>query len=247
MKVFSATDIGQKRQMNQDFLFASEEPVGNLPNLFVVADGMGGHNAGDFASRYGVSVLVENVKKDKNFNPVKIIRAGIEAANREVMEQARRDPSMAGMGTTMVAATIVGGYAYIANVGDSRLYLVSDQLSQITQDHSLVEEMVRLGELTPEEARNHPDKNIITRAVGTGEEVRIDFFDMKLEEGAMLLMCSDGLTNMVDDETIYDIVKNVENPGKAQALVDQANANGGKDNIAVILIEPFTNEESEKC
>ncbi len=245
MKVFSATDIGQKRQMNQDFLFTSEEPVGNLPNLFVVADGMGGHNAGDFASRYGVSVLVESVKKDKNFNPVKIIRAGIEAANREVMEQARRDPSMAGMGTTMVAASIVGGYAYIANVGDSRLYLISDQLTQVTQDHSLVEEMVRLGELTPEEARNHPDKNIITRAIGTGEEVRIDFFDLKLEEGSMLLMCSDGLTNMVDDETIFTIVKNVEHPGKAQALVDQANANGGKDNIAVILIDPFTNEESE--
>ncbi|MCQ2510176.1 MAG: Stp1/IreP family PP2C-type Ser/Thr phosphatase [Lachnospiraceae bacterium] len=245
MKVFSATDVGQKRQMNQDFLFTSVEAVGNLPNLFVVADGMGGHNAGDFASRYGVSVLVENVKKDKNFNPVKIIRAGIEAANREVMEQARRDPSMAGMGTTMVVATIVGGYAYIANVGDSRLYLVSNKLNQITQDHSLVAEMVRLGELTPEEARNHPDKNIITRAIGTSEEVRIDFFDMKLEEGEMLLMCSDGLTNMVDDEAIYEILKEEENPGKAQALVDQANANGGKDNIAVILVDPFTNEESE--
>lgn len=247
MKVFSATDVGQKRQMNQDYLFSSEEPVGNLPNLFVVADGMGGHNAGDFASRYGVSVLVENVKKDKNFNPVKIIRAGIEAANREVLEQSRRDPSMAGMGTTMVVATIVGGYAYIANVGDSRLYVLTDQMTQITQDHSLVAEMVRLGELTPEEARNHPDKNIITRAIGTGEDVRIDFFDLKLEEGAMLLMCSDGLTNMVEDEAIYDIVEKVENPGKAQALVDQANANGGKDNIAVILIEPFTNEESEQC
>ncbi|MDO4489933.1 MAG: Stp1/IreP family PP2C-type Ser/Thr phosphatase [Lachnospiraceae bacterium] len=245
MKVFSATDVGQVRQMNQDFLFTSEEPVGNLPNLFVVADGMGGHNAGDFASRYGVSVLVENVKKDKNFNPVKIIRAGIEAANREVIEQARRDASMAGMGTTMVVATIVGGYAYIANVGDSRLYLITDQITQITQDHSLVAEMVRLGELTPEEARRHPDKNIITRAIGTGEDVRIDFFDMKLEDGAMLLMCSDGLTNMVDDESIYDILKNTEHPGKAQALVDQANANGGKDNIAVVLIDPLTNEESE--
>ncbi|MCQ2500339.1 MAG: Stp1/IreP family PP2C-type Ser/Thr phosphatase [Lachnospiraceae bacterium] len=247
MKVFSATDVGQKRQMNQDFLFTSEESVGNLPNLFVVADGMGGHNAGDFASRYGVSVLVENVKKDKNFNPVKIIRAGIEAANREVIEQARRDPSMTGMGTTMVVATIVGGYAYIANVGDSRLYLVSDELVQITQDHSLVAEMVRLGELTPEEARKHPDKNIITRAIGTSEEVRIDFFDMKMEEGEMLLMCSDGLSNMVEDEDIYDIVKKVEDPGKAQALVDQANANGGKDNIAVILVDPFTNEESGEC
>ena len=123
--------------MNQDFIYTSEEPVGNLPNLFVVADGMGGHNAGDFASRYGVSVLVETVRKDKNFNPVKIIRNGIEAANREVLDQSRKDPSMSGMGTTMVAATVVGGYAYVANVGDSRLYLAGEKLDQITQDHSL--------------------------------------------------------------------------------------------------------------
>ena len=107
MKVFSATDIGQKRTMNQDFVFASASPVGNLPNLFVVADGMGGHNAGDFASRYGVSVLVESVKRDTNFNPVRIIRHGIEAANSQIFEQAKRDISMEGMGTTMVVATVV--------------------------------------------------------------------------------------------------------------------------------------------
>ena len=202
MRVFSATDVGQKRQMNQDFIFTSEEPVGNLPNLFVVADGMGGHNAGDFASRYGVSVLVESIRKDKNFNPVKIMRNAIEAANREVYNQSRNDPSMAGMGTTMVVCTIVGGYAYIANVGDSRLYLAASEMTQVTQDHSLIAEMVRLGELTPEEGRNHPDKNIITRAVGTAEEVQIDFFDMKLETGDQVLMCSDGLTNMVEDERI---------------------------------------------
>ena len=238
MKVFSATDIGQKRHMNQDFIFTSEESVGNLPNLFVVADGMGGHNAGDFASRYGVSVLVESVRRDKNFNPVKVMRNAIEAANREVFSQSRNDPSMAGMGTTMVVCTVVGGYAYIANVGDSRLYLAgSESMTQITQDHSLIAEMVRLGELTPEEGRNHPDKNIITRAVGTNEDVKIDFFDVKLDTGDQILMCSDGLSNMVEDQRIFEILKGEDTEAdKAQVLVDEANANGGRDNIAVIVV-----------
>ncbi|MBR2562400.1 MAG: Stp1/IreP family PP2C-type Ser/Thr phosphatase [Eubacterium sp.] len=237
MKVFSATDTGRKRQVNQDYIFTSEGAVGNLPNLLVVADGMGGHNAGDFASRYGVSVLVESVRKDRNFNPVKILRNAIEAANREVLSQAKMDPTMAGMGTTMVACTVVGGYAYVANVGDSRLYVSSSELTQITQDHSLIAEMVRLGELTPEEGRNHPDKNIITRAVGTAEEVRIDFFDIKLESGDRILMCSDGLTNMVADERIFEILQEKEAEESPQTLVDEANNNGGKDNIAVIVAE----------
>ena len=246
MKVFSATAIGQKRKMNQDFVFASAEPVGNLPNLFIVADGMGGRNAGDFASRYGVSVLVESVKRDGNFNPVKIIRHGIEAANSQILEQAQRDESMEGMGTTMVVATVVGNYAYVANVGDSRLYLAADgTFSQVTQDHSLIMEMVRLGELTLEEARNHPDKNIIIRAVGTNENVKVDFFDIRLEPGNQLLLCSDGLTNMVPDEEIFEIIQREDHQDKAKELIDKANANGGKDNIAVIVVEPFTNEVKE--
>ncbi len=245
MKVFSATDVGQKRQMNQDYIYTSETSVGNLPNLFVVADGMGGHKAGDYASRYGVSVLVETVKQDKNYNPVKIIRSGIEAANREVLEQSRKDPSMAGMGTTMVVATLVGGYLYVANVGDSRLYLAGRELKQITQDHSLIAEMVRMGELTPEEGRHHPDKNIITRAVGTAEDVKIDFFDLKLEAGERLMMCSDGLSNMVEDREIFDILTDDDIEDPAAALVDRANANGGLDNIAVIVVQPITSEVSE--
>lgn len=245
MKVFSATDVGQKRQMNQDYIYTSETPVGNLPNLLVVADGMGGHKAGDYASRYGVSVLVETVKQDKNYNPVKIIGSGIEAANREVLEQSRKDPSMAGMGTTMVVATVVGGYLYVANVGDSRLYLAGRELKQITQDHSLIAEMVRMGELTPEEGRHHPDKNIITRAVGTAEDVKIDFFDLKLEAGERLMMCSDGLSNMVEDSEIFDILTDDDIEDPAAALVDRANANGGLDNIAVIVVQPITSEVSE--
>jgi protein phosphatase len=136
-----------------------------------------------------------------------------------------------------VVCTIVGGYAYIANVGDSRLYLAASEMTQVTQDHSLIAEMVRLGELTPEEGRNHPDKNIITRAVGTSETIKIDFFDMKPETGDQILMCSDGLSNMVGDDRIYEILKGEDTEDKAQVLVDEANANGGRDNIAVIVID----------
>ena len=239
MKVFSATDIGQKRKMNQDYIFTSQEPIGNLPNLFVVADGMGGHNAGDFASRYGVSVMVETVRRDKNFNPVKIMRNAMEAANREVLEQSREDPAMAGMGTTMVACTLVGGYAYVANVGDSRLYLANDTMTQISQDHSLIAEMDRLGELTPEEGRNHPDKNIITRAIGTADTVQVDFFDFRLNQDDQILMCSDGLSNMVEDARMFEILKDDSIEDKSEALIQEANANGGKDNIAVIVIRPY--------
>ena len=245
MRVYSATDVGQKRKMNQDYVFVSKDPVGNLPNLFVVADGMGGHNAGDFASSHAVQILVDEIRKDADFNPIKVLRHAIETANMEILERAQQDEALKGMGTTMVVATIVGHYAYVANVGDSRLYLIQGQIRQVTRDHSLVQEMVRMGELKPEEARNHPDKNIITRAVGTAETVKVDFFDIRLEPGNQLLMCSDGLSNMVSDEEIFEIIEEDDGKDKAQELIDKANANGGKDNIAVIVVEPFTNEVKE--
>lgn len=248
MRVYSATDVGQRRKLNQDYVFASREPVGNLPNLFVVADGMGGHNAGDYASSHAVQVLVDEIQKDADFNPIKVIRHAIETANTEIIEQAQSDDRYKGMGTTMVVATIVGHYAYVANVGDSRLYIIQDGIHQVTKDHSLVQEMVRIGELQPEEARNHPDKNIITRALGAERTVDIDFFDMKLEPDSTILMCSDGLSNMVEDtkieEIITDQLQNLERKG--EQLLAEANSNGGKDNIAIVLIEPFTNEV-EKC
>lgn len=248
MKVYSATDVGQKRKMNQDYVFTSEDAVGNLPNLFVVADGMGGHNAGDFASSHAVEILVDEIRKDADYNPVKVIRHAIETANTEIIEQAQKDEGLRGMGTTMVVSTIVGQYAYVANVGDSRLYVVQGHIQQITKDHSLVQEMVRLGEISPEEARNHRDKNIITRALGAEKTVDIDFFDLKLEAGDTILMCSDGLSNMVDDRKMEEIIldSEMELTEKGKTLIREANLNGGKDNIAIILVEPFTNEV-EKC
>lgn len=156
MRIYSATDVGQKRKMNQDYVFATADPVGNLPNLFVVADGMGGHNAGDYASSHAVTSMVEEIRQDADFNPVKVIRHAIECVNTEILTQAQQDEKLRGMGTTMVAATIVGHYAYVANVGDSRLYVIGEKIQQITRDHSLVQEMVRMGELDPEQARKHP-------------------------------------------------------------------------------------------
>ena len=248
MRIYSATDVGQKRKMNQDYVFASADPVGNLPNLFVVADGMGGHNAGDYASSHAVGTVVDEIRQDADFNPIKVIRHAIESANTEIITQAQNDENLRGMGTTMVVATIVGHYAYVANVGDSRLYLVNQQILQVTKDHSLVQEMVRMGEINAEQARNHPDKNIITRALGAERTVDIDFFDLKLEPGNVILMCSDGLSNMVEDSQIREIIsdteKNLEEKGKI--LISEANRNGGKDNIAIVLIEPFANEV-KKC
>ena len=244
MRIYSETDVGQKRKMNQDYVFVSQEPVGNLPNLFAVADGMGGHNAGDYASAHAVQTLVSQIQADADFNPIKVIRHAIEAANTEIIDQAQRDEGLRGMGTTMVVATIVGNYAYVANVGDSSLYVVQGQIRQVTRDHSLVQEMVRLGEINAEEARNHPDKNIITRALGAEKTVDVDFFDLKLEPGNTILMCSDGLSNMVEDRKMEEIITNPDKDitWKGDTLIREANQNGGKDNIAVILIEPFTNE-----
>ena len=248
MRIYSATDVGQKRKMNQDYVFVSEGPVGNLPNLFTVADGMGGHNAGDYASSHAVRILVDEIREDADYNPVKVIRHAIEAANTEIRNRAQEDENLRGMGTTMVVATIVDQYAYVANVGDSRLYVIQDGIHQITRDHSLVQEMVRMGEITAEEARNHPDKNIITRALGAERTVDIDFFDLKLEPDSTILMCSDGLSNMVEDSKLEEIIldQTEELPKKGEKLLKEANQNGGKDNIAVILVEPFTNEV-EKC
>lgn len=248
MKSYSMTDVGQARRDNQDYVFASLQPVGNLPNLFVVADGMGGHNAGDYASKCAVTTLIDAVKKNMSFNPIKIVRNAIEKANEQVYQESMKDPDLYGMGTTMVVATVMGRYAYIANVGDSRLYIADhEKIQQITRDHSWVAEMVRRGEMSREDARNHPEKNIITRAVGTAEEVVIDFFDVELEEGSRILMCSDGLSNMVEDEMMFELLSSSHDiETSARMLVDLANDNGGTDNISVVVIEPFT-DEVKKC
>ncbi len=238
LKTFSITDIGRKRKINQDYIYTSENAVGHLPNLFIVADGMGGHNAGDYASKLTVETMVSQIENSFEQQPTRIFEKAISAANEVIRRKAAGEPGMEGMGTTVVAATCMGRHLQVANVGDSRLYVVGRQIRQITRDHSLVEEMVRIGSISQAEARIHPDKNIITRAVGAGETVEADYFAVDLEEGDVVLMCTDGLTNMLEDEEIRMIMSGARDiVEKAQSLVDAANANGGKDNISVVLIE----------
>lgn len=240
MKTFSITDTGVTREMNQDYYFATDTNLGNLPNLFIVADGMGGHKAGDYASRHTIERVVASISRNSSEEPVTIIQEAISKANELLVAESNEDETKSGMGTTLVIATLVGDKLIVANVGDSRLYVISDMVRQITRDHSLVDEMVRLGELNPSEARSHPDKNIITRAIGAQKNVKADFFEVELAKDDYVLMCTDGLTNMVRDEEILDIVRSEKEPEViAHKLVRMANNNGGRDNITVTIIKPF--------
>lgn len=236
--------MGKKRELNQDAIYSSELPVGNLPNLFMIADGMGGHKAGEYASRYAIEKIVESAKDSHEQNMERILQNAISRANLEIFEMAGQNECMQGMGTTLVAASICGNQMKVANVGDSRLYLTRNKtIRQITRDHSLVEEMVRMGELDPISARNHPNKNIITRAVGVTPSVTADFFDVALMPGDTVLLCSDGLSNMLEDEEIRMIMSAQRDMiEKTEALVRAANNNGGRDNISVIIIEPSADE-----
>jgi protein phosphatase len=247
MKTFSITDIGVEREMNQDYLFTSDTVVGNLPNLYIVADGMGGHKAGEYASRYTTERVVAYVLRSKDSEPVTILKEAIQKANELLLIESKEDEAKHGMGTTIVCATIIGSKMFVANVGDSRLYVVSDGIRQITRDHSLVEEMVRMGEMDRQDARKHPDKNIITRAVGVTDTVDVDFFEVDLSGEDEILLCTDGLTNMVDDMTIHRIMtesKDLEQ--QVAALVKTANDNGGRDNITAVIIRP-NNDEVKTC
>ena len=207
MKAYSKTDIGSKRTMNQDSVYCNENSVGSFQNLFIVADGMGGHKAGDTPSRLSVEKIVNAVEQSKSITPVTILEEAVTEANKGVLEEAKANAEYEGMGTTMVACTLQEDTLYIANIGDSRLYIINDDIKQITKDHSWVEEMVKKGELTESQARIHPQKNIITRALGIDAVVHADYFEIDVKPDDKILMCSDGLTNMVEDEDIEYIIR----------------------------------------
>lgn len=238
MNAYAKTDVGRKRSMNQDYFYSNENTVGSFQNLFIVADGMGGHKAGDHASRLCVEQMVASVKETKHKTPVTIFEEAVNRANAAIYEESVKHIEYEGMGTTMVACTCDGDRMYVANIGDSRLYLIRDRIEQITDDHSLVEELVKNGNLTESEARVHPQKNIITRALGTENLVNADYFEVPVKEGDLVLMCSDGLSNMLDDDDMEYILKHSDTLEKAgNALISQANQNGGEDNITAVLIQ----------
>lgn len=247
MKAYAGTDRGRRRQINQDAVYYSTYPVGNIPNLFLVADGMGGHRAGDFASRYTIDNLVRQVEEAEGNNPITILNEGIRQVNSLLLKKASEDASLAGMGTTLVAACTMGRVLCVANVGDSRLYVISEgDIRQITRDHSLVEELIQRGEMERGSEAYHEHKNIITRAIGARKDVFADFFEVNLEKGDTVLMCSDGLSNMVSDETIRELVAGRGSLKEVCSdLIEEANKNGGRDNIAVVLFRPADDEVRE--
>lgn len=239
MKVQAVTDVGRERSVNQDYIYYSLTEIGSLPNLFLVADGMGGHKAGDMASRYTVETFVSLVKESIEKDPISIINYAVTKVNEMLLDKAKQSVDYEGMGTTLVVATIYNQVLKVANVGDSRLYIIGNDIMQITRDHSLVEEMVALGEINREQARHHEKKNIITRAIGGYKTVEAEMFSVDLKPDDKILICSDGLSNMVEDS---EILKTVRMSGDidiaAKRLVELANENGGKDNITVMIIEP---------
>ena len=220
---------GRKRRRNEDAWVCQ-------PPLFAVADGMGGARGGEIASRVAATALGERVEG----NGEERVVALIQEANRQVYARAHEDADASGMGTTITVALVEDGNVAIGHVGDSRAYLIRDQkVEQLTEDHSLVAELVRSGRLSPEEADTHPQRSVITRALGTDPDVDVDSFSVEAKAGDVFLICSDGLTSMVDDQTILGIVEQSRGDldAVAKELIGAANRSGGEDNITVVFFE----------
>jgi protein phosphatase len=242
------TDKGLVRTQNQDTVFCSQTPVGPLPNLFIVADGMGGHNAGDVASREAVNVFCGFIREyggEPKPGYLDLLVDAAVAANTAVYNMSVADDKFSGMGTTFSACVIAEGKCEIIHIGDSRIYMITDHgITQLTTDHSYVNEMVRAGKLTPQQASNHPKRNILTRVMGTSLSKEFDGYPYILEDECAVLLCSDGLTNMLDDDTLFNIInRGVSTDERARVLIEEANKRGGIDNISVVLID--TKESGE--
>lgn len=237
MRSYGITDIGLVRKYNQDYSLECDEPIGTLDNLYVVCDGLGGRNAGEYASSTAAENFFDLVEASDLENPLAIFKNAINQVNEMIYEEGQ-NPEYAGMATTLVGATIIEDTLFVANVGDSRAYIIGDEVTQVTWDHSYVGELMRRGKITKEEARFHVKNNVITRAIGAEEVVEPDYFQVDLEPGEIVLLCTDGLYNMVSERTIQAVV-NAKGSlrAKAEKLIDLANEAGGKDNIAAVLIE----------
>lgn len=241
MKISAATDVGMVRSSNQDAYAIGELPGGAWS---VVCDGMGGHAGGNIASKIAVDkisgCIKSNFRKGMSISSIKnILESAIISANADIFDRAQKETSLQGMGTTAVVAVCIDEKAVIAHVGDSRCYYVSDNIiTQVTKDHSLVQEMVDAGLISPQEAEHHPHKNIITRALGGNyDDVEVDFEDITISSGDMLLLCSDGLTNHVPDDILLSNLSGDDFHNFADRLIKIANSNGGSDNITAVIMK----------
>lgn len=243
MNFRAITDKGIVRNQNQDTYYAFCDDPSELA-ILLVCDGMGGANAGNVASEMAAQVFSEETKKNvyagiKAEAAADMMRSALRAANGAVFEKSNSDISCKGMGTTMVGALITGNEAAVINVGDSRAYLISKgEIRQMTRDHSLVEDMIERGDITREESKHHPNKNLITRAVGTAPEVPCDTFMFDIKKGDRLLLCSDGLTNMIEDDELLDEITGGSSVEKCcEKLLGKALGRGAPDNVTIVLLE----------
>jgi hypothetical protein len=240
MNAVALTDQGRVRSSNQDTVFAENYAVGALPNLYLVADGMGGHRAGDYCSQTLTTRIISALRESEGKLPLPALRDAVLLANESLYVEAQRHTELEGMGTTLVAAFLEEQSATVLNIGDSRCYeLTSDGgFRQITRDHSYVEEMVSAGKMRRGSEAYNRAKNIITRAIGVGAAVEMDLFELPLEGLSMLLLCTDGLTNMLGDDEIGAILRGDETLfSMAEHLIQAANEKGGRDNISVVLVD----------
>lgn len=239
MQIHSKIDIGKMRKSNQDACFTATLPDGAC--LAVVCDGMGGANAGNVASEQAAKAIGEYIDSSyrnglDTFELSSLLQSAIRSANISVYDMSVSDPKLEGMGTTVVAAIIKEDIAVISHVGDSRIYLINDEITQLTRDHSVVQSLIESGKLTQQEARVHPRRNVITRALGIEENIIIDSSEVPLSAGDTMLLCTDGLTNFVDNPDILNTFRNNDISEVAQKLIDLANLNGGGDNITVVTV-----------
>ncbi|BDF70935.1 protein-serine/threonine phosphatase [Oscillospiraceae bacterium] len=240
IRAWGITDKGAVRTQNQDAWYL-DLPSAELA-VGLVCDGMGGAKAGNIASMVAVETFVDALQglpEGAPEEPEAVLQQAAERANTAVYHRAATDPDCRGMGTTLVAALVVGTQSYLLNIGDSRAYHVSeDGIAKVTRDHSVVEELVIRGDITPEEARVHPQKNLITRVLGAEEKLRADSFRQLLKPGEFLLLCSDGLSNMVSDqEILYEIIHGGEPEGCCQRLLEIAMSRGAPDNVTAVLFQ----------
>lgn len=240
MRIVAKTDKGRIRDSNQDAY-----AVGELPDEVawaVVCDGMGGAAGGNIASALAVKVISDKISTSyrstmKDSSIFNMLDSALVAANIEVYDMAEENPELLGMGTTVVCAVVRDGTAFIAHAGDSRAYLLRDnELTQVTTDHSVVQNLVNEGKITKEEAQHHPQKNLITRAIGVDKDIEIDFDEAELGDGEYLILCTDGLTNYVSDDELMDALSDGKYYAYADRLVNKANNNGGGDNVTVVAI-----------
>ncbi|WP_346869525.1 Stp1/IreP family PP2C-type Ser/Thr phosphatase [Clostridium sp. UBA5119] len=229
------TDVGNKRTFNEDSVgYYEEEDFG----IFVIADGMGGHNAGEIASKIAIDTIIEYViNHQKDRSEEEILNEAILSANRKIYRESLLNESCNGMGTTLVGAFVRGNNLTMVNIGDSRGYILKDgQLVKVTKDHSLVQELLDNGTITNEEAKNHPNKNVITRALGTNPVVTADYYCLDIRGVYKILLCSDGLTNEVSEEDIFRVLQGY-NGNQCMELINMSKKNGGRDNISIIIFK----------